>query len=157
MQKFTIYHPNAKGTGSALTLIPCIADAVDREEGHIILGIALQTSTGNRGEGKPTYPRFEWDKQISVRLDPVEVMEIIRVFKGEQESINDGKGLYDQRGHSALDVRNRIDPVPNYAVTLTTTEEGGARATRGINLSPSEAETICLALTYAMGPMVFGR
>lgn len=156
MQKYTIYHPNAKGTGSALSLSPHIANAMDREEGHIILGIALQTSTGNEVDGKPTFPRFAWDKQITVRLDPVDVMEIIRVIKGEQETINDGKGLWSRRDKCAVEVRHLIAPVPHFALTFTTTEQNGGKTTCGINLTPPEAETICLALTYAMGPMVFG-
>lgn len=156
MEIFTIYHPNAKGTGSALKFIPRAAKYI-KGPGNLILSIALQTSTGNKVEGEPSIPRFDWDKEIEVYLDPFEVMEIIRVIKGEQEAINDGKGIYSQREHCALDVRHHIDPVPHYAVTLTTTEQGGARETRGINLTPTEAETICLALTYAMGPMVFGQ
>lgn len=154
MQKFTIYHPNAKGTGSALSLTPCIAGL---GEGHIILGIAKQTSTGNEVEGKPTFPRFAWDEQIKVRLDPMDIMEIIRVFKGEQEAINDGKGLWCRRNKCALDVRHLIDPVPCYQFTVKNVAENGATATRGISLSYTEGETICIALTYALGPIVFGQ
>lgn len=157
MQKFTIYHPNAKGTGSALSITPYCADAAERVDGHIILAIATQTSTGNEVEGNPTFPRFAWDKMIAVRLDPVEVMEIIRVIRGEQEAINDGEGLWSRREKCGVDVRHHIDPMPHFAVTFTTKEQNGGKTIRSINLTPTEAETICLALTYAMGPMVFGR
>ena len=156
MEIFTIYHPNAKGTGSALKFIPRAAKYI-KGPGDLILSIALQTSTGNKVEGEPSIPRFDWDKEIEVYLDPFEVMEIIRVIKGEQEAINDGKGIYSQREHCALDVRHRIDPVPGYQFTFKTVEKNGDTTTRAISLSCTEGETICIALTYALGPMVFGQ
>lgn len=155
MQKYTIYHPNAKGTGSALSFTPCIADATG--EGYLILGIAEQTSTGNDEECKLIFPRFDWDKQTKVRLDPMDIMEIIRVIKGEQEVINDGKGLWIRRSKCAVDVRHCIDPVLGYQFNFKTVEENGDTKTRAIFLTCTEGETICCALTYALGPIIFGQ
>lgn len=156
METFTIYHPNAKGTGSALQFTPRAANRI-KGTGDIILGIALQTSTRNEVEGKPTFPRFDWDKKIEVRLAPMDIMEVIRVFKGEQQAINDGMGLWSRCKKCAVNVRHRIHPDPGYQFTFKIVEENGDTTTRAIFLSCTEGETICIALTYALGPIVFGQ
>lgn len=155
MQKFTIYHPNAKGTGSALTLTPRIADAMNRIEGHIILGIAQQTSTGNEVEGRRTFPRFDWANEISIRLEPTEIEKMLEVFAGETEAINDGEGLVDVPHSTTFYVRHSVEPVPHYVIEIVKAESEDKQR-RVISLSPTEARTLYDGLTAAMGALVFG-
>lgn len=152
MHKTIIFHPNTKGTGTALTIVPHLSER--ENEGYIILGLAAQTSTGNIEEGKPTFLESDWENLFAKKLDPIEVMEVIRVLRGERESINDGKGIVCDG--AILNVQHLCEPTAHFAVTIER-REGGKVEKRGIDLSLTEAGMIELALSYAMGPIVFGQ
>ena len=63
--RLALYHPNARGTGSAvrLELLPATDDA----EGCIMLTIAGQSAVGDRRAPTPTYARFDWENKIVVK------------------------------------------------------------------------------------------
>ena len=78
--KLALYHPNARGTGSAvrLELLPATDDA----EGCIMLTIAGQSAVGDRRAPTPTYARFDWENKIVVKLGFTDLCQMLQVFRG---------------------------------------------------------------------------
>ena len=97
--KFTIYHANGKGTGGAVQLE--LHPAHDRVDGSIMMKMASQLTVGNRMAPVPTYPRFDWDNAVTVKLDFNDLCSFLQVFRGECETINDEHGLYHTTAQAA--------------------------------------------------------
>lgn len=163
----SIYHPNAKGTGGALKI--AIVPASEKSEGRVWMMAARQSLGAHRGFAPSYvgYPLFDLDGAICASLSPVEVAEIIRVFRGETESLIDGAGLFFKHpdGHSVVvRMEHAIEPVPAYRFKFihshakgdgedmeTTVDEAS------IAIFPAEALTVMLALEHSMRILVFGE
>lgn len=143
-----IYHANAKGTGSALT-VGLDAATVSRD-GRLVVGLAPQ-SDGN-------VPTFDWLREVVVALRFADVCEFLRVFRGETESIADGRGLYIIDGGHRIRVglRHMIEPVVGYMLEVYAVFSGGEERQVRIFLSSGEALGLCLALEHSMSLLAFG-
>lgn len=154
---FHIFHPNFKGTGSALRIALRPADEIMR--GHVCLDIVPQRSVdGIEGEGK-TFPTFSWgDGKISLRLDAMDVGKVLSVLRGYEESIADGKGLVHLKTDKTarLTLEHVVDPTPAYRLTAVCAKDGEAEKKVGILLTPNEALVLEAALTSSMGRICFG-
>lgn len=97
------FHPNPKGTGSAIKLE--LKPAKGNSEGAIMVtGMNQQTIGDMRGQS-PIYPRFNWDDRIIVKLGFTDLSKILQVLRGECESLNDGVGIC----HTILGCNTRIN------------------------------------------------
>ena len=152
----TMYHANAKGTGTSLRLElhPARPDA----DGSILATIAPQKTS----EAEP-YPSMDWNKAISVKFDIIELAQILQVLRGFTESIADGKGLFHRtiKGNTVVKFGHRIDPVCGYMLDIAHKPIGGGDVVRMcFFMTQTEAfalsEVIANAMLYvAMGiPMV---
>ena len=157
------YHANAKGTGCAvkMTLHPATVDeAGTTTDGCIWLEIAQQMTVGNRMGPNPTFPRFDWDNVIAVKLRFDDITKMLQVFRGECETINGDHGLYhrDANGSVKIVLRHLIDPVSGYSLELYATHAGGGEESRAhFLMSNSEALGICEAFTGSMRLIAFGE
>ena len=108
----TMYHANAKGTGTALRLE--LHPARTDSDGSILATIAPQN------EIKPV-ASFYWNNSISVRLCLMDLAKILQVLRGNYESIDDGKGLYHRTGDGFTVVRlyHRIEPIGGYVLDVS--------------------------------------
>lgn len=144
-----IYHANAKGTGSALTV--ALDPATATSDGRLIVALAPQRTADN-------LPTFDWPRGIVVGLRFADVCELLRVFRGEAESIADGKGLYiiDGGDRIRVNLRHMIDPVVGYLLEAYALLANGEERQVRIFLSSGEALGLCLAIEQGMAVMAFG-
>lgn len=155
---FNLYHPNPKGTGCAISMR--LYPAQDDEEGYVMLELACQKSIGDRRGPTPTYPTFDWENRICVKLGFADLCALLTVFRGEAESINGDKGLYHsyhgQRTRIVL--RHLVETVPGYSLEVYRsqcgTDEGDLSA--HIFFSSNEAYGIMVAMENVLGLVCFG-
>lgn len=153
----TFYHPNAKGTGGAISLN--LHPAHDDVGGSIMAKVANQTAVADRRGPNPTFARFDWENAICVKLDFNDLCKILQVFRGECESIDDGRGLYHRSpaGATRIVLRRLVTPVPGYSLELYRTRaDGVSEANAHLLISPTEALGLCEAISGSMSLICFG-
>lgn len=133
MRELKIYHPNAKGTGSCLKIGETPTDTM------------LQVFS--QGASRGGFPSFDWDRPVDFVADWRNLAEILMVFRGECESLGDGRGLsyaHDD-GWSKLMLRHVIEPIRCYVLEIYEKREDVEN--RGIfTLSPAEALGLSLII-----------
>lgn len=148
--KLNLYHPNAKGTGSALSveLVPATINAT----GRIVLGLKPQK------EGLST--SFDDSERIVVSLDVFDIAEFLKVFCGCEESIADGKGLFHRTtdANFVVKLEHRIEPRPGYLLELSTKENNpeGLMWRCQFFINPSEAFALNEIFSSSLVYMAFG-
>lgn len=145
-----IYHANAKGTGSALTV--ALDPATATSDGRLIVALAPQRTADN-------LPTFDWPREIVVGLRFADVCEFLRVFRGETESIADGRGQFHRTPAANIRVhlRHVIEPVCCYSLEVYERRFSDLEERRiCIALTPAEALGLCLAIEQGMAAMAFG-
>ena len=155
--KLTFYHPNGKGSGSAVEME--LHPAHDRTSGSIMLRMANQMTVGDRRGPNPTFPRFDWENAISVKLDFTDLCKILQVFRGECEAIDEGRGLYHRspRASTRIALRHLIEPTPGYSFELYRTQSVGDEENRArILFNPAEALGLCESIAGALYLVSFG-
>lgn len=143
MRELKIFHPNSKKTGSVLKF--------GETPAHTMFQIAPQGSLIGG------FPSFDRDAAVSFAADWHDLASMLMVFRGECESLEDGKGLsytYDA-GWSKLMLRHVIEPVHCY--TLEICERRDGVESRGIfNLSISEALGLSLIIEGVLHHTLIG-
>lgn len=152
-RKTTIYHPNGKGTGSALKIELFPTDG--EVEGNVVLSIAAQHPIDN----EVTWPSFVWKDAVAVELSPIAVEKVVEVFEGYEESINDGKGIAglafaSLRTPSVIRLSNIVEPVSGFKMEIARIAD---KECRTITLTPTEGRMLAQALKYSMGLLLFGE
>lgn len=151
----TMCHPNAKGTGSAIRLE--LHPAHDDTAGSIVATLATQLTIDDR---LGVYPRFDWDGAITVNLDFTHICKMLQVFRGECESIEDGRGLFHRSpsGTTKIMLRHLVEPIYGYMleVYVYRNTSGSEDSTVRIFLSPHEALGLATAIESSMGVICFG-
>ena len=133
----TMYHPSSRGVGSAVRFKLYPLKIGDLESGTIEIVMAPQDVDG-----------FIWSDSLHVSLDFKDVASMLMVFRGETESINDGKGI--TRRDCTFNISHVIEPVCGYRMILTSGDRLAA-----FMLKPAEALGISLALEHSMAKLVF--
>ena len=152
MSKLSFYHPNAKGTGSALTLE--LHPAHDEVDGSIFVKLTPQKTVGKYENGMCILPTFDHDAALCVRLGITELAQILEVLRGYKEKLNDGSGLFHRTksANVAITFEHRIEPVPCYTLNITRREPDKDPSSISIHVTMPEAcvlnETIAQALLY---------
>ena len=153
--KLNLYHPNAKGTGSALSveLVPATTNAT----GRIVLRLKPQKESLSTS--------FDDSKEIIVELDVFDVAEFLRVFRGCEEFIADGKGLFHRTidANFVIKLEHRIEPRPGYLLKgylleLSTKENNpeGLMWRCQFFINPSEAIVLNEIFSSSLVYMAFG-
>ena len=154
--KLAFYHANARGTGGALQLE--LHPAHDDTDGSIMATFATQLTIGDRLGAVPVYPRFDWEGAITVKLDFTDISKMLQVFRGECESIEDGRGLFHKstRGTTKIVLAHSVEPKQGYLFEVFRSRRDGTDAHAMIFLSPSEALGLTAAIESSMGVICFG-
>jgi hypothetical protein len=155
--KMRFFHPNAKGTGCALSLE--LQPATGDGDGCIMASFANQLTVGNRQASIPTYPTFNWEGAVTVKLDFSDLCRILQVLRGECESIDEGKGLYHRssKAGTKINIRHLIDPVQGYVFEVhRVANEGGAESRAMIMFTPWEALGVAESIAGSMSAICFG-
>lgn len=151
------YHANARGTGCAMKL--SLHPAHDDTDGCIMMTMANQLTIGDRCAPNPVYPKFDWDGRLTVKLDFADLSRIVQVFRGERESLSDGKGLFHQtaRFSTCIVLRHVVEPESCYSFELyRKSRDGKDESSARIVLSDAEALGLCLAIEGSFGVICFG-
>lgn len=153
----TLYHPNAKGTGCALRM--SLHPAHDDVSGCIMLTLANQLTAGDARGPNPVFPRFDWENRMTVKLDFDDITRMLQVFRGECESIADGRGLYHSTSAFTTKIllRHSVEPSAGYSLELYRNSRDGKDESRArIFLAPNEALGICCSVESSLGVIAFG-
>ena len=150
------YKANAKGTGSAMKmeLHPAHGDTA----GCIMMSLASQKTVGDYRGPNPIYPTFDWENAICVRLDFIDLSKMLQVFRGECESIEDGRGLVHRSpsGLTYIRLEHLVEPIPGYKLELEFFAGAGSVEKRTIMLAPCEALGLVAAIESSLGVICFG-
>lgn len=155
--KLAFYHPNAKGTGAAVKfeLIPAYED----RDGCIMMTLAAQSSVGDMRASVPVYPRFDWENKVVVKLDFNDLCGVLQVFRGECESVGDGRGMYHTfAGFSTrIVLRHILEPTSGYSLEVYRSSTRGDDDRRvHLLISSIEATGLCEAIAGSMSAISFG-
>ena len=155
--KLAFFHATPKGTGCAATME--LHPAHDDTDGCIMMTVANQMTIGNRMGPNPTFPHFDWENRICVKLDFNDLCAMLQVLRGECESINGDHGLYHRNAKAAtkIQLRHLVDPVSGYSLELYRTPAGGGgEAHAHLLLNSAEALGLCESIAGAMYLVAFG-
>ena len=83
--RLAIYHANAKGTGCAIKME--LRPASGATDGGIFCTFAAQKTVGNRLGPNPTFPTFDWDGGITVKLAFDDLTKVQQVFRMHRRSL----------------------------------------------------------------------
>ena len=155
----SICHPSPSGKGSAVRFE--MHPAHGRTSGYIMLEIARQKSVASVQGEVPVFATFDWENKICCKLCLGDLAQMIMVFRGMQESIQDGKGLFKRTDahKTVVQFHHQIEPRPCYCLNVAQNdEEGNGDIQRASFLfRPEEAVWFSLALEGAMSALVFGE
>ena len=152
----TICHPMPSGKGSAIrfTLHPARGNV----SGCVVFEIAKQkTAVSVTGE-TPMPATFDWDCAIATKLCVSDIAQMLMVFRGMQESIADGKGLFHRTAtaNAVIKFSHMIEPRPGYLFSVSKKPLDGELSSAFIVFRPEEAYWLSMALEGAMPALVFG-
>ena len=153
----SICHPAASGKGSAVRFE--LHPAHGRVSGYIMLEIARQKSVASVQGEVPCFATFDWENKICCKLCLGDLAQMVMVFRGMQESIQDGKGLFHRTAkmNAVIKFSHMIEPRPGYMLAITASDIGGDnRRDAYFIFRPEEAVWFSLALEGAMSVLVVG-
>ena len=151
------FHANGKGTGGAMSI--GMVPATDTADGFYLVKIAKQKMIPPRGNTPDAFDIFDFDSGIAFPLSFVNACEVMRVFRGEVESLCDGRGIFVKwNGYTIqLTVRHVIEPVLCYIVEVFRNSEEDKDGDRArIMLFNAEALGLLTVLEHSMATIVFG-
>jgi len=149
--KLAFFRANARGTGCMLTME--LHPAHDYTDGCIMMRMAKQKTIGNRLGPNPTYATFDTENDIVVKLDFNDLCRFLQVFRGECETLEEGRGIYHRtaRAQTKIVLRHVVDPTPGYSLELYRTPIGGGEDIHAhMLLSPAEALGICESIAGSL-------
>ena len=155
--RLVIYHANATNTGSAARFQ--LHPARDSKDGSIHVLLAKQLTVGGGSTNLPMFPTFDWDCGIEVKLGFADVCALLQVFRGECESVNDGKGLYHRSAMYSTRIvfRHVVEPMNAYSFEVYRTyRDGGVDESAHIMFTSAEALGLGCLLESSMAAMCFG-
>ncbi len=99
--RLTFYHPNSKGTGSAMQLELKLDRRPQDASGCFFLEMASQKSVASgSGQGR-THATFAWERKATVKLDFADVCELLSVLEGRKDQVGaQGNGLFHSSGET---------------------------------------------------------
>lgn len=149
-RSISLYHPNARGTGSAVRLEPRVnRDSEDRYNCFFLEMAAQQTAASHDQPKSPA--TFDWEKKITTKLGFSDVCECLMVLEQHQERLGpSGKGLYHAtaQGNTLIDLRWQAER-QNYLLSLSRKRKE-ATSPQKISIAFSQAEALgirCLLQT----------
>lgn len=152
----TICHPAPSGKGSAIrfTLRPANGNV----SGCVMFEIAKQKTLASLSGETPTSATFDWDNAITMKLCVGDLAQMLMVFRGYQESIEDGKGIFHRSAtaNSIIKFSHMIEPRPGYLFSVSKKPFDGELTDAFFVFRPEEAFWFSTALEGAMPALVFG-
>lgn len=158
------YHPNAKGSGSALRV--SIAPAEGDRDGAVFMSLAAQASVFVPAQnGVPAkFASFDWSNKLTVKFTFQEVTELILVLAGSLPSVGQnakGDGFFHTTSSASTIVSLRRGDEQSRQgflldVTRTPKTNRDERKHVGLILNMIEAVGLRIALEQSMSLLAFG-
>lgn len=154
--RHTICHPMPSGRGSAVRFTLCPAHG--NVPGCVRCEIARQKTCSSVQGGVPTFAMFDWENKIAMKFCVSDLAQFLMVFRGMQEWIQDGKGLFHRTATSNVIIKfsRRIEPRPGYLLEVSSKPIDGELSSAFFVFHPDEALWFSTALEGAMPALVFG-
>lgn len=151
---FALYHPSAKGNGSAMSVR--MSPAKLNQPGYVQLELAKQQTVGDAE--RKVFPTFNWKDRIIVRINAVEAAEVVRCLRGMTESIRDGAGFAHKTDGRAskITMAHVVEPKPCYQLKVMSETIAGEEREVVIYIHNAEATALECALMSSMGRLCFG-
>lgn len=148
-----IRHANGKGTGSEVEI------SLQPADGIIMGGLTVRIANQSAVATINTPPTFNWADCATLVLDWKDCAEVLQVFRGECESIGEGKG----RSFTALgekvhyNLTHKIEPVLGYLLEADVERSNGRLDKFRTFFSNAESLGIAVAIESSMSAIFFGR
>lgn len=154
--QFALYHPNPRGTGSAVKMD--IRPALTDSEGCVMLSIATQATLADRSAGAAKAATFDWANALTVKLGFSDLCAFLQVFRGEYEAIEGGKGLFhmSSAGSTKINLKHMIESCVGYSLDISRTSADGAERHARFFFDGGEALGLSEALCGIMSVICFG-
>ena len=156
--KLCIYHPSPNGNGCAVKME--LHPAHDDTDGCMMMTFANQKTVGARNGGVSKFATFDWENRITVKLDFSDICRMLQVFRGECESIEDGKGLFHHSPKYATKImlRHMLEPRNGYSVEVyrNSLDKSAPDLHSHIMFTPAEAYGIAMSFESSIGVICFG-
>lgn len=156
----SFYHANAKNTGSAIQF--SIEPASPDRDGAVFLSIARQKTVATN-EGDRRFASFDWVNKITVKLNFVEVAELMMVLAGHASQLaHAGKeGLFHNSpsATTTINFKRADDPArPGFLLAVGRSPKADPDSRQFVSFTfwPAEAFGLRLALMMRMGAIAFG-
>ena len=152
----TLYKANAKCTGCAMKME--LHPAHDQTSGCIMMSLASQKTVGDYRGPNPIYPTFDWENAICVKLDFIDLSKMLQVFRGECESIEEGRGLVHRspKGLTYIKLAHQVELIPGYRLEVNLCDGVVIVEQRSVMLAPYEALGLVAAIESSLGVICFG-
>ena len=152
-----LYHPNGRGTGCAMVMKLCPADAT--HDGFVFVSFANQMTVGNPTGDNPTYPTFDWENSVDIVFDFNDLCAILQVLRGETESVCEGRGIFRKYKGCCqkIQMRHLVEPVCGYSFEVVEASANGGDEKR-VHMLMSSAESLGIyeAIAGSMYLIAFG-
>lgn len=145
------YHPNSKGTGSAMRLEPRI-NRDDRDRYNcFFMELAGQKTAANLKGGAGVPATFDWANKITVKLGFLDVAEILTVLEGRSDNAGGSRnGLYHAAGNGNTLISfqaNREQRIYHLSVS----KKNGSETPRKLGITLNEVEATGLRCLLQTG------
>ena len=156
----SFYHANGKNTGFAIQF--SVEPATPDRDGAAYFSIAKQKTVASN-EGERRFASFDWANKITVKLNFIEVAEILLVLGGHSPALaHAGKeGLFhtSPSATTTISLKRSEDPArPGFLLGVGRTPKADPNARQYYTFAfwPAEAFGLRAALTAEMGLLAFG-
>ena len=152
----TICHANARGTGSAIRFE--LHPTRGRTAGHVFIELARQRTVASAQGETLTFATFDWENKICCKMGLGDLAQMLMVFRGMQESAQNGKGLFHRsaKANTVIKFYHQIEPNPGYMFSVSCKPFDGELRDAFFVFRPEEAVWFSTALEAVMGVLVFG-
>lgn len=141
---YSLYHPTAKNTGSAMSLERKAATA--EREGCIFATVAPQKTVAGTESKNAT---FSWEEKITVKLGISDLSAMLMVLTGKKPDLGP-KGLYHDSAAASTGIQLRkVDaPIAGYAFEVAKKGKGEDGTVKRAHILLNEGEALALSLIF---------
>jgi Whirly transcription factor len=151
-RSISFYHPNSKGTGSALRLEPRLNRDDNDRYNCFFIEMAPQKSLASRGSNGLTPATFDWTKKITVKLGFLDIAELLTVMEGRAPKVGgERNGLYHASGGSNTMIAFLRNPEQGTYYFSLSIKRNKEEVPHKIGITLSEAEVTGLRCLFQTG------
>ncbi len=146
-----LYHPNGKGTGSALQLELRLNRTGEDRYDCFFLEMALQKTAAANGTDGRKPATFDWAAKATVKMDFTDICEVLTVLEGRAEQAGGQRnGIYHESGNTNTVIGLKKNAEGGYFLGVSRKDKQGAQVFKG-HMLLSEAEAIGLRCVMQSG------